>query len=96
VEEEIETLNYGFIARKLGLVDLLDENGRFSMMYGDSYGIAEALRDWFAKEANTKWLLIFDNVDDLETFDIQDFFPRVPWGSILITTWRRDIPYILE
>jgi Cdc6-like AAA superfamily ATPase len=92
VEEEIETSNYGFIARKLGLVDLLDENGRFSMMYGDSYGIAEALKDWFAKEANTEWLLIFDNVDGLETFDIRDFFPRVPWGSILITTRRRDIP----
>jgi hypothetical protein len=92
VEKDVETPNYGSIARTLGLIDLLDENGRISMMYGDNHGIVDAMKDWFAKEANTEWLLIFDNVDDLETFDIRDFFPKAPWGSILITTRRRDIP----
>ncbi|KAI9760767.1 MAG: hypothetical protein M1840_002213 [Geoglossum simile] len=69
-EEEFEISDYGLVTRKLSLVGLLDENGHISMMYGDSYSIVEVMKDWFAKATNTKWLLIFDNIDDLEAFDI--------------------------
>jgi NB-ARC domain len=46
--------------------------------------------DWFCLDGNTRWLLIFDNVDrqpsDPDGIDITAFFPPVNRGSILITT----------
>ncbi|KAH6714665.1 hypothetical protein BKA61DRAFT_433395, partial [Leptodontidium sp. MPI-SDFR-AT-0119] len=35
------------------------------------------------------WLLIFDNVDDLESMKLSNFFPRVSHGNILITSRRQ-------
>jgi hypothetical protein len=34
---------------------------------------------------------MFDNVDDLAAFDIRDYFLKTLWGSILITSRRRDV-----
>jgi hypothetical protein len=50
--------------------------------------------EWFSSEGNSKWLLIFDNVDqyvrddssDSEGYDVSTFFPRADQGSIVITT----------
>lgn len=61
------------------------------MLYGGGLKAAEAMRKWFEKESNTEWLLIFDNFDDLEAFDINDYFPRASWGSTLVTSRRRDV-----
>ncbi|KAI9770455.1 MAG: hypothetical protein M1840_003341 [Geoglossum simile] len=69
-KEELEILGYGIAARKLRLIDLLGENGCISMMYRDSHGIVEMAKGWFTEATNTEWLLIFDNVHDLEAFDI--------------------------
>jgi hypothetical protein len=33
---------------------------------------------------------LFDNVDDLDNFNVSRFFPRVPRGDILITSRRRE------
>jgi hypothetical protein len=45
---------------------------------------------WLAQEQNTRWLLIFDNIDkepsDEGGFDIVPYFPPKDHGSILITT----------
>jgi len=55
----------------------------------DTTLISEIL-DWFCLDGNTRWLLIFDNVDkqpsDPDGVDITAFFPPVNRGSILITT----------
>lgn len=55
----------------------------------DTCMISEVL-DWFCLDGNTRWLLIFDNVDrqpsDPDGIDITAFFPPVNRGSILITT----------
>ena len=45
---------------------------------------------WFAAEDNNKWLLIFDNYDDLKNVDIYDFLDPSSSGSILITSRSRD------
>ncbi|KAJ8119348.1 hypothetical protein ONZ43_g3683 [Nemania bipapillata] len=52
--------------------------------------LALALLRWLSRDDAPRWLLIFDNVDDLDSFDVTDFFPKVPWGDILITSRRRQ------
>jgi hypothetical protein len=41
---------------------------------------------WFARADNTKWLLIFDNADNLEGLDLTSYFPITNSGNVLITT----------
>jgi hypothetical protein len=61
---------------------------------------AQEVLQWFALEENTKWLLVFDNIDrtsyeeasdqknteSSSTYDITTYFPRGDSGSIVITT----------
>lgn len=49
----------------------------------------EAVQEWLSATENKNWLLIFDNVDDLESMRLSDFFPRVSHGNILITSRRQ-------
>jgi len=46
----------------------------------------ECVKRWFARTDNTKWLLIFDNADDLEEIDLSYYFPVTNYGNVLITT----------
>ncbi|THV53236.1 hypothetical protein BGAL_0056g00340 [Botrytis galanthina] len=53
-----------------------------------------AVKDWLDSPQNTKWLMIYDNLDNPKTsnnldklaVDIRQFFPRADHGSIIITT----------
>ncbi|KAH8790448.1 P-loop containing nucleoside triphosphate hydrolase protein, partial [Hyaloscypha sp. PMI_1271] len=46
---------------------------------------------WLSSDPVNTWLLVFDNVDDLESFNIKDFIP-MPFGSkILVTSRRPDL-----
>jgi hypothetical protein len=54
--------------------------------------VRESLR-WLSLSSNQEWLLVFDNVDrdyhdknDLQAYDVKNFFPNVDRGSILITS----------
>ncbi|KAK5454268.1 hypothetical protein LTS15_006268 [Exophiala xenobiotica] len=49
-----------------------------------------ALISWMSQENNTDWILVFDNLDDLESFDICEFIPKVPFGHVLITSRRQN------
>ena len=51
--------------------------------------VHELLR-WLSRENTTKWLLVFDNVDDLDNLDLATFFPKAPWGNVLITSRREQ------
>ncbi|KAJ5512053.1 hypothetical protein N7463_001605 [Penicillium fimorum] len=56
--------------------------------------MSQAMRgvlDWMSQQENHQWLLIFDNVDDLDSFDIRNNMPKVTFGSILLTSRRTDI-----
>ncbi|KAH8434342.1 uncharacterized protein LDX57_011991 [Aspergillus melleus] len=57
--------------------------------------LAQEVLKWFSIEGNSKWLLIFDNVDkysssevprDSDAYDIGEFFPIADQGFIVITT----------
>jgi hypothetical protein len=60
----------------------------------DVYQRARNVLWWLALEGNTRWLIIFDNVDQYSPFncsagdayDIAEFFPGADHGSILITS----------
>ena len=52
--------------------------------------MALALLQWLSREKSSRWLMVFDNVDDLDSFDVSSFFPKVPWGDILITSRRKQ------
>ncbi|MCJ1468429.1 hypothetical protein MMC07_007057 [Pseudocyphellaria aurata] len=61
--------------------------------------IISNIQIWFNKLENNRWLLIFDNVDrdnspevnDSQSYDVEDFFPEVDHGSILITSRLRQL-----
>ena len=56
--------------------------------------IIQEMMDWFGKSGNTKWLLIYDNVDrdssskalDPEAYDVDQYLPPIDQGSVIITT----------
>ncbi|GES66437.1 hypothetical protein ATETN484_0015000300 [Aspergillus terreus] len=54
---------------------------------------------WLAKPDNTRWLIVFDNVDryspvqvyDDSKYDLYEFFPNADHGSIIITSRLREL-----
>ena len=52
--------------------------------------------EWLNHPNNKEWLLIYDNVDEIDeiddpnSFDIRDFFPEAYRGRIIITSRRRE------
>jgi hypothetical protein len=46
----------------------------------------QCVKLWFARADNTKWLLIFDNADNLEEVDLTSYSPVTNSGNVLITT----------
>ncbi|KAK6356806.1 hypothetical protein TWF718_001147 [Orbilia javanica] len=89
------TPDYDLIGSKLSIPGLLDERGIFKTepKIVTLVIIREALFHWLQLPGNNKWLLIFDNADDLEGFDIQNHFPNHGGGAILITSRRPEISY---
>lgn len=45
---------------------------------------------WLSKLENSRWLLIFDNYDDPNQCQIEQYYPFVAHGSIVITTRQPD------
>jgi hypothetical protein len=45
---------------------------------------------WLSKLENSRWLLIFDNYDDPNQYQIEQYYPFVVHGSIIITTRKLD------
>ncbi|KAL9047908.1 MAG: hypothetical protein Q9162_007914 [Coniocarpon cinnabarinum] len=43
-------------------------------------------REWLSRPQNMQWMLIFDNYNEPNAYDIREFFPYRAHGSMLITT----------
>ena len=50
--------------------------------------IVEAVKEWLCCKGNDHWLLVFDNVDDLQ---IPNFVPESRSGSIIMTSRYREV-----
>lgn len=42
--------------------------------------------NWLSELNNSRWLLIYDNCDDPDQYDITKYYPSVGHGSIVVTT----------
>jgi len=45
---------------------------------------------WLSELENPRWLLIFDNYDDPGQYQIEQYYPFVAHGSIIVTTRQPD------
>jgi len=63
---------------------MFEESGNVSA-YDDAPILAFFSR-WLSQQGNTRWLLILDNYDNPELYDIRRFLPVRSQGSIIITT----------
>ncbi|KAK3348926.1 P-loop containing nucleoside triphosphate hydrolase protein, partial [Lasiosphaeria hispida] len=80
------TVLWFFAVEKQELVKSFTQVAKSLGLYPEMPPIALALLQWLSREQTSKCLLVFDNTDDLESFDVSQFFPKVPWGDILITS----------
>ncbi|KAI5839105.1 hypothetical protein DFP73DRAFT_502168 [Morchella snyderi] len=82
--------DYSRIAHLLGMEGAVDDEGRVSLENQHVECIVQAVKRWFTRDDNRSWLLILDNVDDLESFDIGSFIPSPTHGTIIMTSRRRE------
>ncbi|KAF8442501.1 P-loop containing nucleoside triphosphate hydrolase protein [Kalaharituber pfeilii] len=86
----IDELDYKHIGSLLGMAGKLDSAGLFSTEKPEEeQQVIKAVKKWLTAEQNDKWLLVFDNLDDLESFDINDYIPPCDFGTVIITSRRR-------
>ncbi|KAF8442498.1 P-loop containing nucleoside triphosphate hydrolase protein [Kalaharituber pfeilii] len=83
--------DYKHIGSLLGIAGKLDSAGLFSTEKPEEEQQAiKAVQKWLTAKSNNRWLLVFDNLDDLESFDINDYIPSCDFGTVIITSRRRE------
>ncbi|KAK6495581.1 hypothetical protein TWF481_002629 [Arthrobotrys musiformis] len=88
--------DYGALGVRLGIPGLVDGNGTVSSDPKTIGDVQSALFRWLQLPGNRRWLLIFDNADDLETFSVQEYFPNHGGGAILVTSRRQEFSQCAE
>ncbi|RPB23405.1 hypothetical protein L211DRAFT_825248 [Terfezia boudieri ATCC MYA-4762] len=84
--------DYSHIGRLLGMTGKLDSNGCFAVTQpSEAQYIVDAVKRWFALPENMNWLLVFDNLDDPDSVDIEEYIPACNHGTVIITSRRRDL-----
>ena len=79
------------IGRLLGMAGKLDSAGCFAVASeSDAQHVVDAVKRWFSASGNTHWLLVFDNLDDLDLVDIEEYIPSCNHGMVIITSRRRE------
>ncbi|KAF8461380.1 hypothetical protein BDZ91DRAFT_851079 [Kalaharituber pfeilii] len=83
--------DYTQIGWLLGMAGKLDSTGKLTVQQpSDEEHIVNSVKEWFTAKGNTKWLLVIDNLDDLESFNINDYIPSAPHGTVVITSRRPE------
>jgi len=96
--EDSLRLSIARCASRIPARQISDTSREYSIGEGGEDGnvttvVAEVM-GWLARSDNTKWLVVFDNVDreyrldisDAHAYDVQGYFSGADHGSILITT----------
>jgi hypothetical protein len=71
--------------QKLQLASFVLPDGQVSRDSLQLAKITKLVTGIFEQDGNNKWLLIIDNMDDLDEFPIQDFLPKTPARRVIIT-----------
>jgi len=83
--------DYTEIGRLLGMSGKLNAAGKFTVQQpAEEQHTIGAVKQWFAAKENIKWLLVIDNLDDLDSFDLRDYIPQCCHGTVIITSRRPD------
>jgi hypothetical protein len=53
--------------------------------------VLRRVHQWLCAPQNTSWLVVFDNYDDPDQFQIDRYYPPASHGAILVTTRRPDL-----
>lgn len=86
--------NFSRIAYDLGLSKFVSPTTGEVSRQGDKMEITKAVLSWLSREGNTGWIMVFDNADDLESFDLTSFFPLSENGEVIITSRRSEVKQI--
>lgn len=54
--------------------------------------VVEAVKEWLCCKGNDRWVLVLDNVDDLNSFNVADFLPQTRSGNIIMTSRCKEAP----
>jgi hypothetical protein len=73
------------VLQALGLEDTSVDDTGFQATLESRKLLASAIRDWLLLEGNNNWLLVIDDADDPNMFNVNEFFNRPPPGTVLIT-----------
>lgn len=83
--------DYARIAQILALGSAVNRDGQLiSAEKGSTNQVLEAVKQWFNQKKNKDWLLVLDNIDDLNSFNIRDFIPTASHGTVLMTSRRKE------
>ena len=83
--------NVAKIGRLLGMTGKLDSSGCFVVTSeSEAQHVVDAVKRWFSAPEHTNWLLVFDNLDDLDLVDIEEYIPSCNRGTVIITSRRRE------
>jgi len=83
--------DYAHIGRLLGMAGKLDSAGCFTVTSEpEEQHVVSAVKQWFSAPGNTNWLLVFDNLDDPDLVDIEEYIPLCNYGTVIITSRRRE------
>ncbi|KAK6500101.1 hypothetical protein TWF481_010458 [Arthrobotrys musiformis] len=89
--------DYRQLGRRLGIQTIIDAEGNIDNRPIHAKKIRTAFLNWLRLPGNHKWLLIYDNADDLESFNLSDSFPKSGGGTVIITSRRPEFtraPYM--
>ncbi|KAK5081053.1 hypothetical protein LTR70_009228 [Exophiala xenobiotica] len=48
--------------------------------------ILAGVRQWLSEPSNSQWLMILDNYDEPDTYDVVEYYPTASHGAIIVTT----------
>ena len=80
------------LAKQVGALPLQNSEARDADTARNVNKSVQEVLTWLAASENSRWLLVFDNVDrkfqssDPLSYDIKEYFPAADHGAILITT----------
>jgi hypothetical protein len=91
-----EVPNHLLAATRLGLSGLVDENGNLIAQESQFGRVSIAVKSWLCRSGNDKWLVIFENVVGMESFDISAFLPHSSHGNLIMTSRRHETRHLVS